>query len=73
MESDIAVSCGVGHRRGLDLAWLWLWLWHRLAVVAPIGPKAWELPCAVGAAQTNTQTKKTLKKQKQKKYPGRNT
>ena len=21
------MSCGVGHRCGLDLAWLWLWLW----------------------------------------------
>ena len=23
--SSIAVSCGVGHRRGLDLVLLWLW------------------------------------------------
>jgi len=28
--SGIAMSCGVGHRHGLDLALLWLW--HRLAV-----------------------------------------
>ena len=23
----IATGCGVGCRRGSDLAWLWLWLW----------------------------------------------
>ena len=33
----IAVSCGVGGRRGLDL--VLLWLWHRLAVAALIGPQ----------------------------------
>ena len=27
-----------------------LWLWHRLAVVAPIGPLAWEPPYAMSAA-----------------------
>ena len=27
-----------------------LWLWYRLAVVAPIGPLAWEPPYAIGAA-----------------------
>ena len=40
--SDIAVSCGVGHRHGWDLALLWPW--HRLAAVAPIQPLAWERP-----------------------------
>ena len=40
------MSCGVGHRCGLDPAWLW----HRLATVAPIRPLAWEFPYAVGAA-----------------------
>ena len=44
-----AVSCGVGHRRGLDPALLWLW--RRLAATAPIGPLAWEPPYATGAAQ----------------------
>ena len=24
--SGVAMSCGVGHRRSSDLAWLWLWL-----------------------------------------------
>ena len=33
-ELTIAVSCGVGHRHGSDLALLWLW--HRLAAVSPM-------------------------------------
>ena len=33
-DPDIAVSCGVGHRGGSDLAWLWLW--HRRASTAPM-------------------------------------
>ena len=45
----VAVSCGVGYRRGSDPALLWLW--HRLAATAPIRPLAWERPYAVGAAQ----------------------
>ena len=49
------MSCGVGHRHGLDPTLLWLW--HRLAAVALIRPLAWELPCAVGAV---------LKKKKKK-------
>ena len=27
-----------------------LWLWCRLATAAPIGPLAWEPPCAAGVA-----------------------
>ena len=50
------MSCGVGHRRGLDLA-LW-WLWHRLAARAPIRTLAWEPTYVAGAA---------LKRQKEKK------
>ena len=42
------MSCGVGCRGGSDLALLWLW--HRLAVVAPIQPLAWEPPYDMGAA-----------------------
>ena len=49
------MSCGVGHRCGLDLAWLCLWL--RSAAEAPTGPLAWKLPYAWGAA---------LKKEKEK-------
>ena len=46
------MSCGVGRRCRLDptLLWLWLlWLWRRLVATAPIGPLAWELPCAMGS------------------------
>ena len=50
------MSCGVGHRRGLDLALLWLW--YRLAATALIRPLAWEPSHAMGAA---------LKRQKKKK------
>ena len=46
--SRVAVSCGVGHRRGSDPAFLWLW--YRLAAAALIHPLAWELPYAAGAA-----------------------
>ena len=40
----MAVNCGVGRRLSSDLMLLWL------AAVTPIGPLAWEPPCAVGAA-----------------------
>ena len=46
--SSIAVSCGVGHRRGSDL--VLLWLWRGPAATAPIRPLAWEPPYAAGAA-----------------------
>ena len=42
------MSCGVGGRHGSDMALLRLW--GRPAAVAPIGPLAWELPNATGAA-----------------------
>ena len=42
------MSCGVGCKCGLDL--VLLWLWHRLVASAPIGPLAWEPPCAMDAA-----------------------
>ena len=42
------MSCGVGHRRGLDLALLWLWC--RPAAAAPIQTLVWELPYAISAA-----------------------
>ena len=46
--SGVVVSCGVGCRRGSDVALLRLW--QRLAAVAPIQPLAWELSDAVGVA-----------------------
>ena len=36
--SGVAMSCGVGCRRGSDPALVWLW--RRLAATAPIGPVA---------------------------------
>ena len=42
----VAVSCGIGCRRGSDLTLLWLWLWLWLA----IRPLSWEPPYATGAA-----------------------
>ena len=53
------MSCGVGHRLGLDLALLWLWC--RPAAVATIRLLAWEPPYAAGAAL------KIQKKKKKKK------
>ena len=41
-----AVSCGVGHRCGLDLGFLWLWC--RPAAAASIQPLAQELSYATG-------------------------
>ena len=50
------MTCGVGRRRGSDLALLWLW--HRPAAAAPIGPLAWELPYAADAALKRKQKQK---------------
>ena len=55
------MSCGVGHRLGLDLALLWLW--HRLAAAALIGALTWKLPYAMG---TGCGPKKIKTKQKNK-------
>ena len=51
------MNCGVGHRRGLDLALLWLRC--GLAAVTPIRSLAWEPPYAVSVA-----TKKSRKENK---------
>ena len=53
------MSCGVRHRRGLDLVLPWLWC--RPAAITPIGPLAWEPPYATYLAlksHTHTQKKK---------------
>ena len=47
------MSCGVGRRHGLDLAWLWC----RPAATAPIRPLAREPPFATGAALKKKKTK----------------
>ena len=56
------MSCGVGHRCGLDPELLWLW--HRLMATAPIGPLAWEPPYTECVA---LKSKKQTNKQKQTK------
>ena len=55
------MSCGVGHRRGSDLALLWLW--RELAATAPITP-AWEPPYAMGAALERAKRQKIKNKNK---------
>ena len=52
----VAVSCGVGSRRGLDP--MLLWLWCRLVVTAPIRPIVWEPPHATGVAQETAKRQK---------------
>ena len=51
------MSCGVGHRRGMDL--VLLWLWYRPAVVAPIRPLAWETQNAADLALKRKKQNKT--------------
>ena len=53
---SVAVSCGVGHRRGSDPVSLWLWC--RPAAAAVTQPLAWEHSYVAGAA---------LKKKKKRK------
>ena len=60
-----AMSCGVGHRRGSDPAFLWLWC--RSAAVAPTRPLAKGLPNATG---TVLKKKKKKKKGQKKKFEG---
>ena len=50
------MSCGVGHRRGLDPEVLWLGC--RPAAVALIRPLGWEPPYAAGAAIESKTTQK---------------
>ena len=64
--SGIAMSYGVGCRRGLDLALLWLWC--RLAVTSLIWPLAWEPPHAMQKALKTKKIKKI--KLHKKKYLG---
>ena len=50
-----SMSCGVGHRRGLDTELLWLWCMP--AAAAPIRPPAWEQ--GTGLKSKNKKTKTT--------------
>ena len=62
------MSCGVGHRYGLDPALLWLW--RRLSTTVPIRPLAWEPPCAEEEAQemAKRQKKKKKKEEEEKNF-----
>ena len=58
------MSCGGGHRRGLEPTLLWLW--HRPGATAPIRPLAWEPPYAADVAleKAKRQEIKIFKKDK---------
>ena len=51
----VAVSCGVGCRRGSDPSLLWLWC--KPAAAAPVIPLAWKPPCAAGVALEKAERK----------------
>ena len=65
------MSCGVGHRRGLDSVLLRLWC--RPAAVALIRPLAWEPPYAVSAALNRKKKEKKEKKKKRSALDVRNS
>ena len=60
--SSIAVSCGVGRRRGSVPTLLWLCC--RPVAVALIRPLAWEPPYAARVAQEKAKRQKDQKKKK---------
>ena len=51
------MSCGIGHRSGLDPALLWLW--RRPAATAPLGLLAWKASCATGEALKDKKKKES--------------
>ena len=55
--SGVSLSCGIGHRSGLDPTLLRLWC--RPTAAAPIQPLAWELPYAKGVALKGQKQNKT--------------
>ena len=54
----VPVSCGVGHRCGLNPTLPWLWL--RLVAEAPVLPLAWALPYTASVA-LDSQKRKEIK------------
>ena len=60
VAGSIAMSCGVGHRHGSDVALLWLWC--RLAATAPIKHLAWEPPICHECSPKKKKRKKERKK-----------
>ena len=61
------MSCGVGHRCGLDPVLLWLWC--RLAATAQIGPLAWEPPYPLGVALERQKQQQQQQKPKTNNLP----
>ena len=59
------MSCGVGHRCGLDLELLWLWC--RLAATALIRPLPWEPPYAVSVALKSSKKERKREREREKK------
>ena len=51
------MSCGVGHRRGLDPALLYLW--YRLAATVPIRPPSLGTSIGVALKRQKTRQNKT--------------
>ena len=68
-DPGIAMSCGVGCRRGLDPALLWFWC--RPVATAPIRPLAWNLHIAAGVAQEKAKRQKKKKEKRKKKFTRR--
>ena len=54
--SGIAMNCGIGHRRGSDLALLWLW--RRPVATATIGPLSLRTSICHGRGPKKTKSKK---------------
>ena len=66
LRIHVALSCGMGHRCGLDPTLLWLWC--RPTAAPLIRPLAWELPYATSVVPQETKQKqKQTKEQNQKK------
>ena len=67
----MAMSCGIDHRRGSDLALLWLWC--RPVATALIRSLAWEPPYAVSAALERQSNKglKAMNKTRPRYWPRR--
>ena len=60
------MSCGVGHRGGLDP--MLLWLRRKPAATALIRPLAWDPPYAADVAQKRQKKKKKKKKKERKEF-----
>ena len=70
LRIQVAVSCDVGHRHGLNPSLLWLW--HRPTCIAPIQPLAWELPYVTSVDLKRTKKTKTKTTPKNQKNPKKN-